>query len=51
MNRHYDEAEKKRHDDNKCDGLPCCAYCLADWEEQNREELDREGYTTPRGDG
>ncbi len=37
-------AQQQAHDDRECEGVPFCAYCLDDWEEKQRQELDDHGY-------
>jgi hypothetical protein len=39
-----EEAEREAHEAGTCPGPPRCGYCLDDWEESNREELDKQGY-------
>ena len=42
-------AEQQAHDDGECEGMPYCGYCQAQWEEYNRDELDRQGYYDSKG--
>jgi hypothetical protein len=37
-------SQRQAHADGICEGIPLCGYCLDDWEEQQRDELDRQGY-------
>jgi len=43
------EAERKAHEAGFCRGVPTCGLCLDDWEEAEREELDRQGYYDSKG--
>lgn len=36
--------ERERHDENQCEGLPICGYCLDAWEDANREQLEKQRY-------
>jgi len=38
------DEELEHHNNNECEGLPNCPYCIEDWEQANREELDSQGY-------
>jgi len=38
------QAELDKHYAGECGGFPLCRFCIEDWEEQNREELDSQGY-------
>lgn len=42
-------AELEAHKAGICPGAPTCGYCLDDWEEANREELDKQGYYDSKG--
>jgi len=42
--------EQELHKEDLCEGAPYCAYCVDDWEEANREELDRQGYYDSKGE-
>ncbi len=44
-----EEAERKAHDEDQCEGQPLCVYCQEEWEEANREELDKQGYYDSKG--
>lgn len=44
-----EEAERRAHEEDQCEGMPLCVYCLDEWEEQNREELDSHGYYDSKG--
>lgn len=47
MSRYDEEVElieadqRQAHADGICEGIPLCGYCLDDWEEWNRDELER----------
>ncbi len=42
-------AEKEAHDNGICMGIPLCGWCIDDFVEQEREELDKMGYYDSKG--
>jgi hypothetical protein len=42
-------AERQAHEDGTCGGMLFCDWCLDDWEEANRKELDKRGYYDSKG--
>jgi hypothetical protein len=57
MNRRHDsyedyakeideDAERRAHEAGECQGIPCCTPCLDEWEEAEKEELNKQGYRT-----
>ncbi len=37
--------EQARHEAGQCEGIPLCTPCLEEWEEAEKEELAKQGYT------